>query len=92
VTCDDVGWPIVTHCCVFGNGGGGVMCGDTFGNLYEDPLFCNLPGGDVTLQETSPCLPDNNEWGELIGAHDQGCEGPVPVERISWGTIKSMYR
>jgi hypothetical protein len=91
VTCDDVGWPLVTHCCVFGNDGGGVTCGDTRDNLDEDPLFCNLPGGDLTLQETSPCLPENNEWGELIGAHDQGCAGPVPVERTSWGAIKSIY-
>jgi predicted outer membrane repeat protein len=92
VTCDDIGWPTVTHCCVFGNAGGDAMCGNTFGNLYEDPLFCNLPGGDLTLQEDSPCLPANNAWGEPIGALDQGCAGPVSVEEISWGAIKSMYR
>jgi len=92
VTCDAIGWPTVTHCCVFGNVGGDVMCGNTFENLLEDPLFCNLPGGDMTLQEDSSCLPMNNPWGELIGAHEQGCEGPVAVEETSWGALKAMYR
>lgn len=92
VTCDYVGWPTVTHCCVFGNAGGDVMCGNTFSNLFEDPQFCNMPGGDLTVQEDSVCLPANNEWGEFIGAHEQGCEGPTPVEETSWGGIKAIYR
>jgi hypothetical protein len=92
VTCDAVGWPTITHCCVFGNAGGDVMCGNTFSNLLEDPRFCDLLNGDVTLHEESPCLPASNPWGEQIGAHGQGCEGPVPVEAISWGAVKAMYR
>jgi hypothetical protein len=92
VTCDAVGWPTITRCCVFGNAGGDVMCGNTFNNIFEDPLFCDLQGEDLTLQEDSPCLPANNPWGQLIGAHEQGCEGPVPVEDASWGAIKAMYR
>jgi hypothetical protein len=92
VTCDAIGWPTITHCCVFGNVGGDVMCGNTFSNIFEDPTFCDLGGRDLTLSEDSPCLPSNNAWGELIGAHEQGCEGPTPVDDISWGAIKAMYR
>lgn len=92
VTCDYVGWPTITRCCVYGNAGGDVMCGNHFTNLFEDPRFCDLPNGDLTIHEESPCLPGNNEWGELVGAHGVGCEGTVPVEDISWGSIKAMYR
>jgi hypothetical protein len=43
------------------------------GNFSADPWFCNRFAGDYTLQEGSPCLPENNESGELIGALGQGC-------------------
>jgi len=92
VTCDYIGWPTITHCCVFGNAGGDVMCGNYFDNLFEDPRFCDLPNGDLTIHEESPCMPGNNPWGELVGAHEMGCEGTVPVEDVSWGAIKAMYR
>jgi hypothetical protein len=35
----------------------------------------------------------NNPWGVLIGAHGEGCSPCTsPVERVSWGQIKAMYR
>ena len=60
--------------------------------LFEDPLFCNPGEGDVSLAEGSPCLPENNLWGELIGARGVGCTVPVVVETKSWGAIKALYR
>ncbi len=40
---------IINYSCIEG-GAGGV------GNIASDPLFANAPGGDFTLQATSPCL------------------------------------
>ncbi len=45
------------------------------GNFSLDPLFCNLNEGDYHLYDISPCLPENNECGTLIGANEQGCIG-----------------
>ncbi len=73
VVCHGTSEPTITHSCIFGNVGGDGLCGDYYDNVFEDPLFCP---GEATLQDNSPCLPENNEWGELIGAHGQGC-GPV---------------
>src|SRR4029453_11099448 len=85
-------------CCdVFGNEGGDwVNCLRFFdgedGNISEDPLFCDWPGGDYTLSAESPCADGNaNDRCGLIGAYDVGC-GPTPVEGTSWGEIKSFTR
>jgi len=86
----------VTNCVVFGNAGGDSLTGDLMylhGNLFTDPLFCDIASSDYSLCENSPCLPDNNDWGVQIGAHGQGC-GPCdnPVKHTSWGSIKAMFR
>ena len=47
------------------------------GNLAVDPLFCDLPAGDLTLRDDSPCL-DVPGCG-LIGARDLGCTAGVGV-------------
>ncbi len=62
-------------------------------NIDSDPLFCDYEARDLTLCEDSPCLPDNNDWGELVGALGVGC-GPcdTAVYERSWGWIKAMYR
>ena len=60
--------------------------------LYENPWFCGLPMGDLTVNEVSVCVPENNPWGEQIGAFGAGCTGAVPTEPSSWGSIKAMYR
>lgn len=62
----------------FGNGGadwsaGGAYDGDENGNISQNPLFCDTAGGVFSLAENSPCLPDNNSCGVLIGAFDVGC-------------------
>lgn len=72
-----------------------------FGCIALPPRFC-LPRscdeaptvlGEYTLQEGSPCLPEQSPpCGGLIGALGQGCGGPVPVERLSWGRVKNRFR
>ena len=67
------GATIITECCVYGNAGGDSLCGSYHDNLFEDPLFCDAGNEDFTLHTNSPCLPENNPWGVLIGAHGLGC-------------------
>jgi hypothetical protein len=73
--------PTVSRCCVFGNAAGDSLCGTYHDNMFEDPLFCDADSSDFTLYADSPCLPANNEWGELLGAHGAGACGWTPVER-----------
>ena len=64
---------------VYGNAGGdwvGGLSGQlgVNGNFSADPLFCNVGIGDVgLLDETSPCVPGNNDCSVLIGALGVGC-------------------
>lgn len=67
----------LTCCDLFGNQGGDwVDCitdqFDNDGNISEDPLFCDGPGGDVRLNAGSPCLAAGS-CGR-IGALGQGCD------------------
>lgn len=73
----------VTFSCnnVYGNPGGDDLCGVTIeNNLHIDPLFCDVTIGDISLFSDSPCLPENNGCGELIGALPQGCEVITAIE------------
>jgi hypothetical protein len=68
---------------VYGNTDGNGLLNSWIGtndNIETDPIFCDWPGGDYTLYETSPCLPANNSCGVLIGAEGQGCTDPTAVE------------
>jgi hypothetical protein len=56
-----------------------------------DPEFCDLPGGDYTVRNTSPCAPANSLGCGQIGALGVGC-GVIAVEAESWGEIKSWHR
>lgn len=72
ITCSDV----------WGNGGGtygGTLSNHTGtdGNISSDPLFCDLGSGDWHLHSNSPCLPENNNCGVLMGALPLGCESPL---------------
>jgi predicted outer membrane repeat protein len=51
-------------------------------NISQDPLFCGVEEDplDFTLREDSPCLPENNPDGVLIGAHGLGCAVTVGVD------------
>jgi hypothetical protein len=82
---------------VFGNAGGdGLPAGvvDLGGNFSLDPQFCGLPATlNYELQGDSPCAPGNHPDGSpcaLIGAEATTC-GAVPVEKRTWGYIKSVY-
>jgi hypothetical protein len=63
------------------------------GNISADPLFCNAPDLDLTLQANSPCAAGNHPDGYgcgQIGSRVVGCGG-VPVSERSWGAIKFLY-
>ncbi len=95
VVCDIGGSATLTCCNVFGNGADwdGCIAGQhgVSGNISQDPMFCDLANGDLTIDEGSPCAPENNECAEFIGALGIGCH-ETPVHAVSWGTIKSLYR
>jgi len=83
----------IEHCVLFENAGGDSLCGQAADNLVAAPLLCGVHADDLTLCDDSPCLPDNNEWGELVGAHGEGCGScAVVVERSSWGALKAGFR
>jgi hypothetical protein len=83
----------VAHCCVLEPEPGSGLCGESYENMCVDPLFCPSRVRDFALCSNSPCLPQNNEWGEAIGAVGEGC-GPcnTAVLDTSWGSIKAMFR
>ncbi len=69
----------LTCCDLFGNAGGDyVGCvADQFavdGNIRANPFFCDAANGDYSLAIGSPCLPDGNPCGLLIGALGPGCD------------------
>ena len=77
IVCNDV-WGNVQ-----GNYGGD--CPDLtgiYGNLSADPLFCNAPARDFTLDARSPCAPAQSPPGcELIGAWPVAC-GVAAVDEV----------
>jgi len=77
---DETDLPVTTHCCVHENADDDSLCGTYFENIFVDPLFCNLNGGDLRLSPGSPCLPASNAWGERVGALGEGC---LPTRRSS---------
>lgn len=82
---------------VYGNSGGDwvdCIAGQDLinDNFSEDPLFCGDYNLDepLTLRDDSPCASENNPACGLVGALDVACD--TPVEMISWGAIKAMFR
>lgn len=71
--------PTLTCCNLYGNDGGdwtGNIADQlgVDGNISLDPLYCSTDSINYHLLETSPCAPENNECGVLIGALDAGCD------------------
>jgi predicted outer membrane repeat protein len=61
-------------------------------NISEDPDFCDEAGGDFRLIEGSPCSPEGGPDGcGFIGSVEDQCSDQTPVERITWGRIKSRW-
>ena len=89
--------PVLACCNIFGNEYGdwtGCIAGQAGinGNISQDPRFCDIPTGNVTVEDCSPCLAANNDCGQDIGAEVQGClcgEATVPT---TWGSIKALYK
>ena len=57
------------------------------GNISQDPVFCDLPGGDYQLDCQSPCV--NGLGCGQMGAFGVGC-GPTATDHTTWGTIKAF--
>ncbi len=64
------------------------------GNIAMDPLFCDLPAGDLHLCSDSPCAPEQSGACGLIGALPVGCGscGVTPLTPSTWGQIKHSVR
>lgn len=92
------GTPLLYWCDIYGN-----ELGDYTGciasqsglnyNLSQDPRFCDIPSGNLSYEDCSPCLGANNPSTYDIGAVAYaGCacgEATVPT---TWGAIKALYR
>lgn len=63
----------------------------TNGNISVDPHICDdaMPN-EFPLGSASPCLPENNSCGMLMGAFGKGCTGTV-TGTTSWSRVKSLY-
>ncbi len=63
----------------------------TNGNISVDPNICDdaMPN-EFPLGSDSPCLPENNSCGMLMGAFDKGCTGTVS-RTTSWSRVKGLY-
>jgi hypothetical protein len=93
--CDGASTITMTCCDAFGNADGDwVGCiADQYGingNVSEDPLFCDMAGGDYTIHADSPCAPEHSGGCGLIGALPVGC-GVTAVEPTTWGAIKQAF-
>ncbi len=83
----------VTRCVLFGNPGGDPPECDHDEIIYQDPLFCDDAADNYTLCDDSSAVAYNNMWNELLGAYGSSCEPcGTPVEDVTWGVIKALFR
>ncbi len=54
------------------------------GNFSSDPFFCDTAGGNVSLRQTSPCLPSMNSCGVLVGAIGIGCSASDVADTVNF--------
>lgn len=91
----EVGGMITATCSdIHGNSGGdyvGCFAGqkDVNGNIDTDPLFCDKPGDDYTIEVKSPAA--LAICGQM-GSETPSCGGPTATEETSWGEVKSLFR
>jgi predicted outer membrane repeat protein len=85
-------------CCdLYGNFGGDWIGGfadqlGMSGNFSSEPCFC---ADSYLIARRSPCFPDSNECGVLIGAWGDACDEcgePAPPLRTTWGQLKALFR
>jgi len=92
IYCQEGATPYVAYCDIYGNAGGDDNCGSSYMNGNEDPRFCDMDEGDLTLCANSWCLPGGGSPA-LIGARGEGCGNcDSPVAPATWGTVKALYR
>ncbi|MEE8404122.1 MAG: hypothetical protein V3S17_01890 [candidate division Zixibacteria bacterium] len=77
-TADGSSQPLLTCCNIFGNAGGDWERSisdqaNSDGNLSVDPQFCDADNLIFSLKAGSPCAPNNNSCGRLIGALPAEC-------------------
>lgn len=85
IFCGGTSNPSLSSCDIYGNAGGdyvGCIAGryHTNCNFSANPLFCDADSDDFSPAALSPCLPDNNPCGVLIGASGQGCGAPAGTD------------
>jgi len=84
-----VGW-----CVAYENDGGtfGGHTEDITGSaLLENPLFCMDDNPEpFTVSSNSPCLPENNQWGRLVGVFGAGCTFTA-TDGLTWSRLKTLY-
>ena len=78
-----VGTTVASCCLAYGNAegdwvGGLSGQGGAAGNMTADPQFCDRAQGDLSVTDLSPCLPEHNACGLLVGALGMGCLGHAP--------------
>lgn len=88
VRCYDQGQITLADCNVFGNLDSDYSVSiytqkGKDGNISADPRYCDAAGGDLDIRADSPCTEVNAWNGQLIGAHDVGCEAPTWFSDIS---------
>ena len=52
------------------------------GNFSNTPAFCDPESGDLRLQPGSPCLPEHNSCGVLVGALGEGDCSPTGLDDV----------
>jgi predicted outer membrane repeat protein len=95
--CSGTPSPTAVCCDIYGNQSGnwmGCLSGmdGSNGNFSEDPLFCDIPSRDLTVEDCSPCLAANNTCGVDIGAYASGCACGEATEPITWGAVKALFK
>jgi len=99
IYCDSaVSNPMLYCCNVYGNDNGlgdWVGCILTQDNVADNfsahPRFCSLFPPDLTLQDNSPCAPDNSPCGELVGALAVACPASAVEDQDNSGELPDMF-
>jgi len=90
ITCGGVTDTVIDCVVVFGNAGGDALCGIVTNDVTADPLSCDLPGGDYTLDASSPASGALSPCNQLVGACPVEC-GATPIRDTTWSAIKRTF-
>ena len=70
------------------------------GELHEDPLFNAPDAGDFTLTALSPCIDAGNPDVKYNDPDETRCDMGAfyfhqegsPVQKMTWGKVKTLFR